>query len=70
MSRIPEIPKLPEAMAGRHMEVKNAKGRPNPTGARSSRVGKESDYCAVGEGETEGGFDWLSPGFAKLVFFN
>jgi hypothetical protein len=57
-------------MAGRHMEAKNVKGRPEPAGAKSSRAEKNDGYCAVGEGEADGGFDSLSPGFGRLLFFN
>ena len=31
---------------------------------------KNGDYCAVGEGVAEGCFDWFSPGFGRLIFFN
>jgi hypothetical protein len=54
-------------MVGPHMEVKNAKGRLNP---QESRCQKNDGYCAVGDGVAEGGFDWLSPGFGRLIFFN
>jgi hypothetical protein len=54
-------------MAGLHMEAKKAKGQPNP---QKSGYQKNDGYCAVGEGIAEGGFDSLSPGFGRLIFFN
>jgi hypothetical protein len=37
---------------------------------QKSQYPKNGGYCAVGDGVAEGCFDWFSPGFGRLIFFN